>query len=294
MIGKKREGLIAIFTANLIFGLNIPVTKSLMAQWMTPLGYTITRILFGTAIFWIIASLFQKERVEKKDLPALFLGGMIGFLATQLFFAQSLTYTSPVIFSLLMALIPVVVLLLASLFLQERVARRKILGIILSIAGAALIILQGETDGMEGRNHFLGISFALLCVCSYSGYLIITRKVSLKYQPLTVAKWMFLFSALLILPFSYEGLAGQKIYSSETSLMAISLLTFAILFSSTLAFFLMPLGLKRLEASTASIFMNLQPIVASAVAISLGQDSISWEIAIASILVLGGVYLVSR
>lgn len=284
----------AILAANVIFGLNIPVTKSLMAQWMTPQGYTITRILFGAVIFWVIASFFQREKVKRKDLLPLFLGGLVGFLATQLFFAQSLTYTSPVIFSLLMALIPVVVLLLARVFLQERVARRKILGIILSIAGAAIIILQGDSEDMSGRNHFLGITFALLCVCAYSSYLIITRKVSLTYQPLTLAKWMFLFSALLVLPFCFSGLAGQKIYSEDTSLEAISLLAFAILFSSTLAFFLMPLALKRLEASTVSIFMNLQPLVASGVAIGIGQDSMSWEKAIAGLLVLGGVYLVSR
>ncbi len=68
---------------------------------------------------------------------------------------------------------------------------------------------------------------------------------------------------------------------------------FAFLFSTTLAFFLMPLALKKLEASTVSIFMNLQPLVASAVAIGIGQDVFTWDKILAALLVLTGISLVS-
>ncbi|MEZ4965091.1 MAG: EamA family transporter [Saprospiraceae bacterium] len=75
--------------------------------------------------------------------------------------------------------------------------------------------------------------------------------------------------------------------------LAISLLAFALLFSTTLAFFLMPVALKKLEASTVSVFMNLQPVVASVVAIAVGQDTFSGDKPLAALLVLTGVYLVS-
>lgn len=56
----------------------------------------------------------------------------------------------------------------------------------------------------------------------------------------------------------------------------------------------MPYSLKRLEASTVSIFMNIQPIVASAVAIVVGQDFLTWDKPFAIFLVLTGVLLVSQ
>ena len=55
----------------------------------------------------------------------------------------------------------------------------------------------------------------------------------------------------------------------------------------------MPVALKRLEASTVSIFMNLQPIVASVVAVIVGQDMFSWDKPLATLLVLTGVYFVT-
>lgn len=291
---EKQQGLIAILSANVIFGLNIPVTKALMAQWMTPWGYTMTRLLFGALIFWGIGCFFKMEKVEKRDLLILLIGGLLGFLGTQIAFAQALKYTTPVIFSLLMALAPVSVLLLAAIFLQESVPRRKILGILMSVSGAALIIILGRNDGAQASNHFLGILYAIACVLLYSGYLILTRTISIRYQPLTIAKWMFLFSALAILPFSFSELPKQEIYSAGTTVTAAALLSFSVLFSSTLAFFLMPVALKRLEAGTVSIFMNLQPIVASGVAISVGQDVFTVDKVVATLLVLTGVYIVTR
>ncbi|MEZ5103046.1 MAG: DMT family transporter [Draconibacterium sp.] len=291
---EHRQGLVAIFFANTFFGLNIPVTKALMADWMTPMGYTATRMLFGTLVFWGIAAFLKRDKVKSKDLIVMLLGGLIGYVGTQFLFAQSLEYTSPVIFALLMALTPVVVLLISSIFLKELIPFRKVIGIAMSISGAALIILLGAKGNSSGTNNLLGIFFALLCVLAYSVYLVITRTISIKYQPVTVAKWMFLISAVVSMPFGISEFESQKIYTSEITGLAISLLVFALLFSSVLAFSLMPYALKRLEASTVSIFMNWQPIVASILAIIVGQDTLTWDKPIAIILVLSGVYLVTK
>lgn len=292
MTKDKYTGIFAAISANVIFGLNIPVTKALVANWMTPLGYTITRMFFGTVVFWLIASLYRREKVAGKDLLIMLSGGLLGYLGTQFLFSQSLKYTTPVIFALLMSLTPVAALLLSAVFLKETISGRKIAGIILSIAGAFLVILEGS-NGNTGSNNLLGIFFVMLCVLFYAAYMVITRKVAKKYDPLTVAKWMFLVSAMALLPFCSSELVTQKIYSHEITLQAGLLLSFALLFSTLLAFFLMPVALKKLEASTVSIFMNLQPFVASVIAIGIGQDSFTTGKIIAALLVVTGVYLVS-
>ncbi len=290
---ERKQGILAILMANTIFGLNIPVTKALMDEWMTPMGYTITRMFFGAAIFWLIGLFVKDKQIEKRDFFTLFFGGLMGFIGTQFLFSQSLQYTTPVVFSLIMALTPVVVLLLSAFFLKEAVPARKILGIITSISGAALIILLSGSKEAAASNNALGIFFAVLCVFGYAGYLVLTRTISIKYKPVTIAKWMFLVSAIAAFPFSFKEWDNQVIYSGEATTMAYLFLGFALLFSTTLAFFLMPYALKRLEASTVSIFMNLQPIIASVVAIIVGQDSFTWDKPIAVILVILGVYLVT-
>ncbi len=289
----KQHGLIAILTANTIFGLNIPVTKELVTNWMTPMGYTMTRMFFGAVFFWIIGAFLRKEKVEPKDLMVMLVGGLMGFLGTQFLFSQSLEYTTPVIFALLMAVTPVVVLLLSALFLNEGIPARKVVGILISISGASMIIWFSSTGEEVGKNNSLGILFALLCMFCYAGYMVMTRQISMKYQPITIAKWMFLVSAFTALPFSFTELNDQRLFSADGNMQAYGLLAFAIVFSSTLAFFLMPVALKHLEASTVSIFMNLQPIIASVVAILVGQDVLTWDKPIATVLVIAGVYLVT-
>jgi drug/metabolite transporter (DMT)-like permease len=290
---EKKQGLIAILSANTIFGLNIPITKALMEEWMNPIGYTVTRMFFGATIFWLIGSFFKDRTLDKKDYLSIIAGGLMGFIGTQFLFSQALLYTTPVIFSLLMALTPVVVLLMSALILKESLPARKLIGVFISISGAFLIILLSQTQTSSGRNNLLGIGFALMCVLCYAGYLVITRKVSIKYQPVTIAKWMFLVSAIAAIPFSFQSLPEQVIYSESATLKAYLFLGFALIFSTTFAFFLMPYSLKRLEASTVSIFMNLQPIVASIVAIIAGQDTFTWDKPLATILVIIGVYLVT-
>lgn len=288
-----KSGIAAIISANIIFGLNIPVTKSLIADWMSPLGYTTTRMAFGTVVFWAISYFTEREKMDVKDLIRIILAGLLGYLGTQLLFSQAMIYTTPVTFSLLMALTPVIVLVISALFLKESVTLRKIAGLLFSICGAGLIILTGNPTTKTSAAGSIGILFTILCVLCYSAYLILTREVARKYTPVTVAKWMFLGSALAVLPFGIEGLPHQAVFSEKTGIVAISLLSFALLFSTLLAFFLMPYALKRLEASTASVYLNLQPIVASIAALMIGQDKFGYDKLIAAIFVLVGVRLVS-
>lgn len=77
---EKQQGLLAVLTATTIFGLNIPVTKALMDAWMTPMGYTIVRMFFGVLIFWFIGLFLSKEKVDKKDFPIIFIGGLMDLL----------------------------------------------------------------------------------------------------------------------------------------------------------------------------------------------------------------------
>ena len=245
---ETNKGLIAILSANTIFGLNIPITKALVANWMSPMAYTTTRMVFGALVFWLISFFFKKEKVQPRDLLIILIGGIIGYMGTQFLFSQSLKFTSPVTFSLIMALTPVLVLILSAIFLKERIPSRKIVGIALSVSGAALIILLGAKGSSSRTNNSLGLFFAILCVLAYSVYLMITRSISVKYSPATIAKYMFLISALVVFPISFNTLDSQKIYTSAINLNAILLMGFALLFSTTIAFFLMPYALKTIRS----------------------------------------------
>jgi drug/metabolite transporter (DMT)-like permease len=292
-MNQKLGGHLAIISANVIFGASIPITKSLLDTWITPEAYTVLRLVFGAVIFWSIGIFSKKEKVTNKDLLVIGIGGIFGFIATQLLFAIALQYTTPVYFSLLMSLTPVLVLFLSFIFLKELLNRNKVIGVILSIAGAAIIILCGKSGGMA-ENNMLGIILAFLAALSYAIYIIITRNISKKYSPITLTKWTFLLSAALLVPFGITDLPSQKIFQGDVPVIPIMQLGYALIFATAIGFLLMPVGLKRLKATTVSIYINFLPIVASIIAIIIGQDLFSWDKPIAAILVISGVIMVSR
>lgn len=108
-----------MLSTQIICGLNVPVGKSLLAEWMTPIGLASSRVLFATLIFWTIGLVFRREKVNAKDLMVIALGGISGVACTYLSFAWGLNYTTPVHFALIVALNPIVVMLFSVLFLKK-------------------------------------------------------------------------------------------------------------------------------------------------------------------------------
>ena len=186
-MNKKLQAHSAIFFANTIFGLGVPVTKLLLDEWVTPMGYMASRSLGACILFWLIAAFMPKEHVERKDLITILLGGLLGFVISQTLTAWSLDYTSPVYFSLIATLTPVAVMLCAALSIGEKITPMKSLGVLLGIAGAVLMVLMSQSLG-SGKNDLIGIVLALLSVLTWAVYLIITRNVASKYSPRTLCQ----------------------------------------------------------------------------------------------------------
>ena len=234
----------AILFANIIFGLGIPVTKLLLNDWVSPMTYMATRSLGAAVVFWIIACFMKPEKVERRDLLVI----------------MALNYTSPVYFSLIATLTPVAVMLTAALFIGERITGLKFLGVLLGIGGAVLMVVMGQTLG-SGSNDLLGISLAILSVLTWAIYMIITRKVTAKYTPVTQMKYIFLISAIVTVPLAWPELSQQPLFSAATFGWEGALeMAFIVLMATVLGYFLIPYSMKTLSATTVSIYTNLQPM----------------------------------
>lgn len=293
MENSKIQAHGAILLANTIFGLGVPVTKLLLEDWVSPMTYMATRSLGAAVIFWLIAAFMKPEKVERRDLMVIMLGGLMGFVVSQTLTAESLNYTSPVYFSLIATLTPVAVMLMAALFIGERITGLKFLGVLLGIAGAVLMVVMGQTSG-SGSNDLLGITLAILSVLTWAIYMIITRKVAQKYSPVTQMKYVFLISAIVTVPLAWPELSEQRLYSAATFGWDGALeMAFIMLMATVLGYFLIPYAMKYLSATTVSIYTNLQPMVASFVAIAIGQDRLTWDKPVAAILVLLSAYIVT-
>ncbi len=269
------------------------MAKLIVPEWISPGTFTLIRMTFATLVFWIISLFFPKEHVTIKDKGIIFIGGLFGLVAVQYSFAEALRYTSPVNITLIAALAPIIVMLLAAIFLKEPITIKKAGGVALGISGIFILIMP-ELTSSGWQSSVQGDLFCFINITTYAIYLIITRKVTQRYTALTLMKWMFLFSAICTLPFGAGDLTRTRLFSAEATLQPILCLAYICVFATGLAYFLIPIGLKRIRPTTVSMYSNLQPLIASGIAIRLGQDQFSWDKLVAAALVMIGVTLVTR
>lgn len=289
----KIEGHSAVLLANVIFGLGVPVTKLLLDEWVSPMAYMATRCMGAAAIFWLISLFMPRERVERRDLLVIMGGGLLGFVVSQTLTAWALHFTTPVYFSIIATLTPVATMVCAALLIGERLSMRGALGVAIGVVGALLMVMVGWQGG-SGMNDLLGIGLAVLSLLTWAVYLIITRKVSVKYTAVTQMKWVFLVSTLAVLPFSWTDLQASRLYSSQWAWSGVAEMAFIVVFATVAGFFAIPFALRYLKTTTVSVYTNLQPIVASFVAIAIGQDLLSWDKPVSLALVLLSAWIVTN
>lgn len=289
----KIEGHSAVLLANVIFGLGVPVTKLLLDEWVSPMAYMATRCMGAAAIFWLISLFMPRERVERRDLLVIMGGGLLGFVVSQTLTAWALHFTTPVYFSIIATLTPVATMVCATLLIGERLSLRGALGVAIGVVGALLMVMVGWQGG-SGMNDLLGIGLAVLSLLTWAVYLIITRKVSVKYTAVTQMKWVFLVSTLAVLPFSWTDLQASRLYSSQWAWSGVAEMAFIVVFATVAGFFAIPFALRYLKTTTVSVYTNLQPVVASFVAIAIGQDLLSWDKPVSLALVLLSAWIVTN
>ena len=289
----KIEGHSAVLLANVIFGLGVPVTKLLLDEWVSPMAYMATRCMGAAAIFWLISLFMPRERVERRDLLVIMGGGLLGFVVSQTLTAWALHFTTPVYFSIIATLTPVATMVCAALLIGERLSLRGALGVAIGVVGALLMVMVGWQGG-SGMNDLLGIGLAVLSLLTWAVYLIITRKVSVKYTAVTQMKWVFLVSTLAVLPFSWTDLQASRLYSSQWAWSGVAEMAFIVVFATVAGFFAIPFALRYLKTTTVSVYTNLQPVVASFVVIAIGQDLLSWDKPVSLALVLLSAWIVTN
>ena len=289
-MSQKWIGHLAVLTVYIIFGVNPNCSKAVVPEYITPEAYTALRLAVGAAGFWLISLFTPREKVEKRDMWMILLGA-VNLYGTLWAFAEAMRYISPTYVSLISAMSPLLVMLMAAVFLKEPISTRKVTGVIFGIAGALMMILFS----LRGDAHYSNIG-ALLCfvnILFYASYLLLTRSISPKYSPVTMMKWMFLFSFIMSLPLAIPTVKDSPLLLGNAPAMAYVNMGIVALFATVLAYFLLPVALRYLRPTTVSMYSNLQPIITAALAIALGQDIFTWNKPVALVLVIFGVFLVT-
>ena len=287
------KGHIAILTTNIIFGINIVIAKNVLSNGnIDALALTYFRILGATIAFWIASLFVKREKLTVKNFVVLFFASLFGIVINQTSFIVGLKTTSPIDASLIITLTPIITMLISAAYLKEPITSKKIIGVFIGCLGAVILILSSKYLNVSGTRSWLGNSLCFLSSLAYACYLVFFRDFIKTKHPVTLMKWMFLFSAILLLPIGIPKISAVDI-SSINTLIGVEIL-YVVLMATFLTYLLIPIGQKNLRPTTLTMYNYLQPIIAAVLAIFLGQDVFGLEKVLAAVLVFLGVFVVTK
>jgi len=291
-VRNRNFAFVLAFLASLIYGVSFTVAKDVMPLYIKPYGFILLRVSGATLLFWLISFTIPKEKIERNDYIRFFMAAFFGVALNMLTFFKGLSLTTPINGSVIMVTSPILVLIFSFMVLNEKVTIKKIAGITLGMAGAITLIVYGQQALQNAPNIKWGNFLVFINAASYSFYLIIAKPLLKKYHPFHFVKWMYLMGLLMVLPFGIN----QVLEVSWEIIPKIALykISFIVVFTTFLTYLFNLLALRSLKPTTLSVFVYLQPLIASAYAIFVGSDSVNAIKFIAAALIFSGVYLVSQ
>lgn len=267
------------------------IAGRLLAGAVEPASAAFLRFLIAS-----VAMLVLTKAIEGKfamPTPRLWLSlvllGLTGVFAYNVFFFSGLQHISAGRASLIVAGTPLVITIFAALFLKERLSLLKGCGVLVSLTGAIMVISNGHPGSLFTGGFGRGEQALLGCVLSWSAYSLIGRSVLRTLPPLTAVCYSSIIGTLfLAFPAASEGLFGKLATITALSWASLAYLGIG---GTALGFSLYYIGIKKIGASRAGIFINLVPVFSLILSWLILGETVRLAVLAGGLLVLGGVTL---
>ena len=291
-MNQRAFALIAVSIATLIYGVTYTIAKDVMPNYIKPYGFILLRVSSATLIFWTVGLFTKQQKIEKSDYKKILIASFFGITINMLAFFKGLSLTSPISASVMMVTSPIMVLIFSSILIRKPIGKQRILGVFIGLVGALFLITLGNSSTGTSTNSAFGNFLVFLNAASYGLYLVLAKDLVKKYNPIVFIKWLYLFGLIFVIPFGYNELTA--VIWQEIPKNIYWNISFVLLFTTCITYLFNLYGLSKLKPTTVSVFIYLQPVIATIYALIVGSDSLNFVKICATLLIFLGVYLVTK
>ena len=291
-MNQRTFALIAVSIATLIYGVTYTIAKDVMPNYIKPYGFILLRVSSATLIFWTVGLFTKQQKVEKSDYKKILIASFFGITLNMLAFFKGLSLTSPISASVMMVTSPIMVLIFSSILIRKPIGKQRVLGVFIGLVGAIFLITLGNSSTENSTNSAFGNFLVFLNAASYGLYLVLAKDLVKKYNPIVFIKWLYLFGLIFVMPFGYSELTA--VIWQEIPANIYWNISFVLLFTTCITYLFNLYGLSKLKPTTVSVFIYLQPVIATIYALIVGSDSLNFVKLCATLLIFLGVYLVTK
>jgi drug/metabolite transporter (DMT)-like permease len=272
-----------------IWGWTFVATKICLSS-MTPFQLVGMRFMIGVPILYAaIRSKSTRLTFSRADYRQLLLGALI-ITVHFLIQAVALNHTTATNTGWIIAVTPLALAAMSVVFLNERIGNRETFGIVLATGGILLLVSDGALTSLAWLKS-MGDWLILGSAHTWALYTIATRNLSRTHDPLAVT--LVVFTPLASACFVYIAFfGGMGLVASLSSEAILALLFLAI--PGTLAQWSWQIGVAKLGAARAGIFLYLEPIATTMLAVPLLGEPFTLFTGLGGLLVVLGVWGAQR
>jgi drug/metabolite transporter (DMT)-like permease len=283
-----RFALGSLILVMIVWGSTYAVTKAAVRE-IPPLTLAVLRYVIAAGVLVPMAIARGGMMSLPTPLPvgALVWMAFTGIAVLTVGFNYGLIYGSATQGALVYALGPAAVAIAAVFGLQEALSRKRILGIVLSVAGSALVVASGGVDSAAPR-PLLGALCMFAGVVAWAQYTVIAKRLAGADQVVVIA-WVSLIGMAMLLPFSVLELLHRPLPRPGPEGWLGTLFLGAL--ASALAYVLYSRALRELYASLVGAYFTLDPMVGVATAVIFLGERLHAGQVVGGVLALIGMWL---
>jgi drug/metabolite transporter (DMT)-like permease len=283
-LGKTDALLILMAT---IWAVNFSVIKY-ATQVLSPLAFTGLRVAIAATLLLAIAFAQRRPWPPRRDIIALMMLGVIGNGIYQIFFVEGLSRTKVGNAVLIVAASPAFIAIASRIKGIERVRRRTLAGVALSIFGVAIVVYgSARTDHRTAT--LIGTLLVFCGVLCWSTFTVFLQPLAVRTDPIQLSGLTMSGGVLALLFATPKAIAATD--WSTIGPAAWASLLYASVVSMVIAYLFWYRGLRVLGPTRTSVYGNLQPVIAIIVAwIFLHESPTIWQ-GVGTGTIMTGIYL---
>ena len=291
---KKSIVYILLALASVIWGVSFIMTKELFNSepHITVFIILTFRLILATVVTIPSLLILRKlEPIKKGDLKWFLILAILEPFIYSICETSGVQLVSGSMSSIIVATIPLFVPLGMAVAYREKIPVVTILGLLLSFAGLAVMLLFGGSNNLD--TNPVGLAWLFAAVITAVVFTLVLVKLVNRYRPLTITAYQNLFGCIYFLPLMLL-MDGSQLPLLSYSGKMIGLLLALGVFCSTLAYVCYNEGVARLGATAACIFNNVIPVFSLIAALIIGQETLTWAKPIGIAIVIAGVILAQK
>lgn len=285
----KRDPYILIISGAVLWGLIGIFIKGLQTAGFTSMEIVVIRGVSASAILFTYLAAAEREQLKVKifDLRYFAATGILSMAFFNWCYFTAIREISISISVVLLYTAPAFVIILSRIFFGETITGRKLLALVLTIAGCSFI--AGIVPGADISISYRGLLIGLGSGFGYALYPVFAKPAGRKYSPVTITAYTFLLASIVLLPFSGILKSIELFASPEVILYSAGL----GLFPTVLAYILYTKGLKYVEAGNAAIVSTIEPVVAILTGVILFSERMTFLQGCGALLIIASIFITS-